>query len=502
MSTVIDGGIPRYDLHIGGHAAPAAEGALLPSLNPTSGDVWANLADAGARDVDAAVEAAATAFYSAAWRGLSASKRGRILMRMAEATLEHADELARLESTDNGKLFREMQAQLNALPEWLYYFGGLADKIEGRVIPLSRQSVLNYTLREPVGVVAAIVPWNSPLLLTAMKVAPALAAGNTVVIKPSEHASVSILRAAAIWEEAGLPAGVVNVVTGGPETGKALVEHPQVAKISFTGGPGAGAQLAATAGSRLIPCTLELGGKSANIVFADANLDAAHSGVLAGIYGAAGQTCVAGSRALIHESIFDDFVAGLVKRAESVRLGDPFDARTEMGPIATTQQLQKIETMVGSAKDRGLEMLAGGDHAAIEGFPRGLFYRPTIVGRTTPEDPLFQEEVFGPVLAVIPFKDADDAVRLANRTRYGLAAGVWTENVRQAHETAQRLQAGTVWINTYRAITYNSPFGGYVGKQSGLGRENGLEGLEPYLQTKSVWCELSRDIPDPFTLKV
>lgn len=503
MSSGSAGQEEAFDLYINGQSVEAAGGARIPSLNPTTGENWATIADATEADVAAAVEAAAAAFESPAWRGLSATRRGRLVMRMGDATLAHAEELAKLETTENGKLYKEMLAQLKALPDWFYYYGGLADKIEGRVVPLNRTSVFNYTRREPIGVVAAIVAWNSPLLLTVMKIAPALAAGNTVVIKPSEHASASIVRAAKIWEEeAGIPPGVVNVVTGGPQVGKALIEHPGVAKISFTGGPGAGAAIAATAGSRLVGTTLELGGKSANIIFGDANLEAAHSGVLAGIYGAAGQTCVAGSRALVHESIFDEFVGDLVERTERIKLGDPFDPETEIGPIATVPQLEKVKTMVGAAADRGLEILAGGREDEIEQFPNGLFYRPTIVSRPGRADELFQEEVFGPVLAVIPFSTAEEAIELANSTQYGLAAGVWTENVRLAHEAAAALKAGTVWINTYRAITYNTPFGGYAGTKSGLGRENGIEGLDPYLQSKSVWCELSTDVPDPFTLKV
>jgi acyl-CoA reductase-like NAD-dependent aldehyde dehydrogenase len=383
--------------------------------------------------------------------------------------------------------------------DFLYYFGGLADKIEGRVIPLDRTSVLNYTLREPLGVVGVIVPWNSPTFLTIMSVCPALAAGNTLVLKPSEVTSGSAFELARLAEEAGIPPGVINVVTGGREAGEALVEHEGIAKISFTGSELGGRAIAAKAGSRLAGVTLELGGKSANIVFGDADLARAEAGVLAGIFAAAGQTCVAGSRAFVHESIYEQLRERLVKRARAIKLGDPLLAETQMGPVATTAQLQKDQQMIERAVAEGAEVLAGGKRARVAGFDKGLFFEPTILHKAGLGNHIMNEEVFGPVLALTPFRDDEEVLRMANATRFGLAAGVWTSNLTRAHTMARRLQAGTVWINTYRALTFNSPFGGF--KSSGLGRANGMESVEQYLQTKSVWVEMSEEVQDPFVLR-
>jgi aldehyde dehydrogenase (NAD+) len=332
-----------------------------------------------------------------------------------------------------------------------------------------------------------------------MAAGPALAAGNTVVVKPSEVTSASMIEVARLAVEVGFPQGALNVVTGLRETGEALVRHPLVGKIALTGGPAAGRAVAAIAAERLVPVTLELGGKSANIVFADADLDMAEAGVLAGIFAAAGQTCVAGSRVLVHASIEDELFDRLRKRAASVVVGNPMDDATQMGPLATPEQLAKVESFVAEARDGGAEIVAGGERVRVDEFPSGFFYRPTIVSGAPAESRLAQEEIFGPVLAVFPFETDEEAVRLANGTPYGLAAGLWTESVQRAHLVARHLQAGTVWVNMYRAMAPQSPFGGY--KASGLGRQNGLEGIEEYLQTKSVWVELSREVQDPFVLK-
>ena len=490
----------EYRLLIGGEDVPAASGATFDALNPTSGENWATHALGGGEDVDRAVGAAQAAFASEAWRGLSATRRGRLLMRLGDLIAERAEEIAAVEVAANGKLYKEMLAQLRVIPEWLYYFGGLADKLEGRVIPLDRTSVLNYTLREPLGVVGIIIPWNSPVLLTMYSLAPALAAGNTVVLKPSEHASASVLEALRLAGEAGFPPGVVNVVTGEREAGEALVDHPDVAKIAFTGSETTGKQIAARAGSRLARVTLELGGKSPNIVFADAALDAAEAGVLAGIFAAAGQSCVAGSRALLQREIYDELLERVERRARGIVLGDPMDGATEMGPIANVPQLERVERMVEAARAEGASVVAGGTRAAVAEHPHGLFYEATILEGVGNEATIAQDEVFGPVLTVLPFETEEEAAALANATRFGLAAGVWTRDVKRAHRVARQLQAGTVWVNTYRAITYNSPFGGY--KESGFGRVNGAEAIDGYLQTKSVWVELSDEVQDPFVMKV
>ena len=489
----------HYRLLIGGEDVDAANGETFESLNPTTGRPWATLAFGGTEDVDRAVRAAGSAFESEAWRALSPTRRGRLLMRLADLIADRAEEIARIEVADNGKLYKEMRAQLRVIPDWLYYFGGLADKVEGRVIPLDRTSVLNYTLREPLGIIGIIVPWNSPVLLTMYSLCPALAAGNTVVVKPSEHASASILETLRLADEAGFPPGVVNVVTGTGAAGAALVAHPGVAKISFTGSETTGKTIAAAAGARLAGTTMELGGKSPNIVFADAPIEAAEAGLLAGIFAAAGQTCVAGSRALLQRPVYDELLERITERAAGVVLGDPMDDATQMGPIANVPQLARIEEMVAAAKDGGARV-AGGARAAVSGFEDGLFFSPTVVDGVGNDAPIAQDEVFGPVLTALPFDTEEEAIAIANDTRFGLAAGVWTSDVKRAHRVARRLKAGTVWINLYRAITFNSPFGGY--KESGYGRVNGAEAIDGYLQTKSVWCELSEEIQDPFVMKV
>src|SRR6185437_5405598 len=359
--------VRRFDNHIGGERVPPAEGRRFVSTNPTTGKPWGEFAESSRADVDRAV-AAARAAFDGAWSRLSPTRRGRLLMGWGDRIAEHAEEIAAIETQQNGKLVAEMRAQAKAVKDFLYYFGGLADKAEGRVIPLERASVLNYTLREPLGVVGVIVPWNSPTFLTIMNVAPALAAGNTVVIKPSEVTSASAFELARLAEEAGFPPGVVNVVTGAREAGEALVEHPGVAKISFTGSEAGGKAIAARCGARLASCTLELGGKSPNIVFDDANLDQAEAGVLAGIFAAAGQTCVAGSRAYVHEQVYDEMRERLVKRARSIRLGDPLRSETQMGPVATRAQLEKDRSMVERAVSEGAQVLTGARRAAVEGF--------------------------------------------------------------------------------------------------------------------------------------
>jgi acyl-CoA reductase-like NAD-dependent aldehyde dehydrogenase len=491
--------LEEFHNHIGGRSVPGRAGARFTSINPANGQPWGSFTESDADDVDIAVRAAQDAL-AGAWGQLSATRRGRLLMAWGERIAQHSEQIARLESAQNGKLLAEMKAQANVVKEWLYYFGGLADKIEGRVIPLERRSVLNYTLREPLGVVGVIVPWNSPTFLTIMSCAPALAAGNTVVLKPSEVTSASAFELARLAEEAGIPAGVVNVVTGARAAGEALVDHPGVAKICFTGSDGAGRAIAARAGARLASCTLELGGKSPNIVFDDARVDNAVAGLLSGIFAAAGQTCIAGSRAYVHEKIYDEVVDRLVQRARGIRLGDPLAPDTQMGPAATAAQLQKNESMVAKALQAGAELLHGGHRATAHELQGGYFFEPTILHRAGDANPIMQDEVFGPVLAVTPFRDEDEVVAKANGTRFGLAAGVWTRDLQRAHTMARRLQAGTVWINTYRAMAFNSPFGGF--KDSGIGRVNGMESVEQFLQTKSVWCETSDEIQDPFVLKV
>ena len=421
------------------------------------------------------------------------------MMRLGDLIADHSDEIAEYETRENGKLLREMAGHLRIVPEWLYYFGGWADKIEGRVVPVDRSNTLTYTRHEPLGVVAIISPWNSPVLITMMMVASAIAAGNAVIVKPSEFTSAGPLLALRLAEQAGFPPGIINVLTGAGDVGEMLVNHPGIAKIGFTGGSATGKKIAAAAGSRLARCTLELGGKSANIVFADSDLKAAEAGVLAAIFAATGQTCIAGSRLLIQEEIYDRFLARIIERANSIKIGDPNDPDTQMGPIATQPQLELVEKFINDARAAGARILAGGSRASVSGLEAGLFFQPTVIDGVPNESKIAQEEVFGPVLTVFPFRNEQDAIEIANQSRYGLAAGVWTSDLKRGHRVAHELQAGTVWVNTYRAYSAAAPFGGY--KDSGIGRSNGRESLFEYLQTKTVWCELGDKIHDPFVIR-
>ncbi|GAA1607564.1 aldehyde dehydrogenase [Actinoplanes couchii] len=486
--------------HIGGEKVAPSSGACFDSTNPATREILYSAARGNAEDVDKAVQAARRAFENPAWRDMSQTGRGRLLRRLAELVAENADELARTESLDNGKLLREMRGQLTTLPEYYHYYSGLADKIQGDVIPTSDRAVLNYTMREPLGVVGAITPWNSPLTLTTSKLAPALCAGNTVVIKPSEYTSASVLRLAELADEAGFPAGVVNVVTGfGAEAGQALVDHPDIAKISFTGSTGTGSRIAASVASRFLGSTLELGGKSPNIVFEDANIHNAAMGVIAGVFAAAGQTCIAGSRVFAHRSVYDELLERVATRAAGIKIGDPLLADTELGPLAFADQQSKVAGYVDIGRAEGARVLTGGNVTDGGGLG-GYFYQPTVLVDVDNDMRVVREEIFGPVVAVMPFDTEDDVVRLANDTEYGLAAGVWTKDLGRAHRMANRLQAGTVWVNTYRAMSPMSPRQGY--KNSGVGIEHGQETIKEYTQLKSVWINTSdAPVADPFVMR-
>ncbi len=490
--------LPEYRLFIGGEWVDAVSGETFDTVDPATGAAWARVPEAGAADVDAAVRAARAALADPAWADLTAAERGRLLRRLADVLRRDAEELAVLESTDNGKLLRETRAQCLAIADHIDYFAGAADKIEGCVIPSGKPNFLVYTQAVPIGVVGLLLPWNSPLFLTMFKLAPALAAGCTVVIKPSEATPVTALELGRRIAEAGFPAGVVNVVTGsGPAPGQALTAHPGVDKISFTGSTRTGIAVAKSALDHLAPTDLELGGKSANIVFEDADLDAAANGVVAGIFAATGQTCIAGSRLVVHEDVREPLLERLVARARTIKLGDPKDPETEMGPIATEAQHAKIASMIGDAVDAGARVLVGAGNGVT--LPeRGRFAAPTILADVAPEATIAQEEVFGPVLIVQPFRDEDEAVALANGTAYGLAAGLWTSDVRRAHRVAARVRAGTVWVNSYRVLSYAVPFGGFG--FSGVGRENGFEAIRSFTETKSIWVELTGATRDPFVL--
>jgi (Z)-2-((N-methylformamido)methylene)-5-hydroxybutyrolactone dehydrogenase len=492
--------LPQYRMFIGGEWLAAKSGEWFESYDPYAGKPWALVARGGPADVDAAASAAHAAFTSGDWPKLKPTQRGVLLRRLGDLVARDAEKLAALEVRDNGKLIAEMGAQLRYLPQWYYYYGGLADKIEGSVIPIDKADVFNFTRYEPVGVVAAITPWNSPLLLTSWKLAPALAAGCTIVVKPSEHTSVSMLEFCKLIEEAEFPKGVVNVVTGfGNEVGEPLVAHPKVSKIAFTGGEMGGQKVYELAAKGLKKVTLELGGKSPNIVFDDANMDDAVKGVISGIFAATGQTCIAGSRLLVHQSIHNSFSDRLVAMASTARMGNPMNPDTQVGPVTTRPQYEKILNYIGIAQKEGAQLALGGKPAARPECGEGWFIEPTIFSGVNNQMRIAREEVFGPVLSIIPFRDDDEAIAIANDSPYGLAAGVWTTSIKRAIRARERLEAGSVWVNTYRAVSYMSPFGGY--KRSGLGRENGQDAIFSYLQTKSVWISTAEEVPNPFVMR-
>jgi aldehyde dehydrogenase (NAD+) len=495
--------LPRFDAYINGEKVAPSSGKYFETVDPYASKPWAEVARSGEKEANMAVDAAYAAFTTGEWPSLSASQRGAVLRKLGDVFAANAQELAEYEVRDNGKLISEMAAQCNYIPQWYYYYGGLADKIEGSVVPIDRPDTFNYTRHEPIGVVAAITPWNSPLLLTTFKLAPALAAGCTVVVKPSQSTSTSILRFMELVHEAGiLPPGVINILPGfGTEVGTILVEHPKVAKIAFTGGTDSGAEVYQKAAKGVKRCTLELGGKSPNIVFDDAEIDNAVKGVISGIFAATGQTCIAGSRCLVQDSIYDEFVGKLVDFAKTARMGNPMEMDTQVGPVTTTAQYEKILGYIQIAKDEGAEtLLGGGPGSGPECGDSKQFVQPTIFGGVTNDMRIAQEEVFGPVLSMIRFKDEDEAIAIANDIIFGLASGVWTQSIKRAIKVSNALNAGTVWVNTYRAVSYLSPFGGY--KQSGLGRENGIEGIQGYLQTKSVWISTAEDVPNPFIIRL
>src|SRR5665213_314589 len=490
----------EFRMTINGELVAAASGEWDDSIDPFTGTPWAKIPVANDSDVDRAVGAAHSAFTGGAWAGMPGKTRAKLMRNLAERIDAHAQELSYIESIDNGKLLREMSGQMAGLPEWYYFFAGMADKLNGETIGDDR-AYLKYTQRQPVGVVASITPWNSPLLLLAFKLAPALAAGCTVVAKPAEQASASTLAFAALFEEAGFPPGVFNVIAGPGAVGARLVADRRVSKVAFTGSTATGIRVAHGAADHLASVSLELGGKSPHIVFADAvraDRAAVVNGVLAGIFAATGQTCVAGARLFVEESVHDELVDALAARATTIRLGDPLVSDTEMGPIAFEAHMEKVLGYIDAGVDAGAEVAAGGKRPDSPELANGYFVEPTVLSRVNNTMAVAREEIFGPVLSVIPFTDESTMLAEANDSEYGLAAGVWTNDIRRAHRVAAKLDVGTVWVNSYRALAYDTPFAGR--KMSGLGVENGLDTMREYTQLKSVWVELTGKTRDPFSL--
>jgi aldehyde dehydrogenase (NAD+) len=479
----------QKQLFINNEWRPAAGGKTLDVINPATEEVIATVPSAEQSDVDAAV-AAARGALDRSWARISARDRGKLLWKLGEKLLERADEIAALETLHNGKpIFESRNIEIPASAECFQYYAGWADKIHGETIPV-RGNYLSYTLREPVGVVAAIVPWNFPLLLTAWKVAPALACGNTVIIKPASQTPLTALALAEVAQQAGIPPGVVNVVTGpGAAVGQMLVEHPGIDKIAFTGDTSTGREIMRRSAETVKRITLELGGKSPNIVFPDADLEAAVRGATTGIFYGKGEVCAAGSRLLVDKSIRDEFVDKVAARAKKMTPGDPMDPKTRLGAISSKKQLDTDLRYIEIAKKEGATLVAGGERTDI-GTGKGFFLQPTVFAGVTPEMTIAREEIFGPVLATIEFADVEEAIARANQSSYGLAAAVWTKDIKKAHYVARKLQAGTVWINTYNVYDTAAPFGGY--KQSGFGREMSQHALEHYTQVKSVWVDLNQ----------
>ncbi len=491
------GQIKTCQMLIDGAWVDASDGQTFASLSPITGQPWAMIPEATATDIDRAVQAADRAFTSGPWATMTPSQRGKCLRKLGDLLADASEALGQAETLDTGKMLKETRWQAKYIAEFFHFYAGAADKLSGEVLPIDKPDMFVFAHREPLGVVAAIVPWNSQLFLSAVKLGPALAAGNTVVLKASEHASVPMLEFGRLIEQAGFPPGVVNIVTGHAEAGRVLTSHPLVARISFTGGPTAARHIIHNSAENFAEVSLELGGKSPFIVFEDADLDSAVNGSIAGIFGATGQSCVAGSRLLLHRSIADAFLEKMVAAAKAIVIGDPLDDATQMGPLCTEGQLRHIETQVALAQSEGAKLLTGGQQPPGLG---GTYYEPTILDCPSPDLTIVDTELFGPVLSVLRFDTEDHAIQLANSSKHGLAAGIFTLNGARQMRVARAVRAGIVWVNTYRAVSPIAAFGGVKG--SGYGRESGFQAMFDYTRAKTIWVNTSSEpIANPFVMR-
>ena len=491
--------LKQYQMYVDGQWVDARNSKTFESLNPATGEPWASIPEASASDVDRAVKAAHRAFTEGPWATMTATERGKLLRRLGDVLANHSESLGLAETTDTGKLLKETKWQARYISDFFHYYAGLADKVHGETLPIDRPNMWTMTVREPLGVVAAVVPWNSQLFLVAVKIGPALAAGNAVVLKASEHASAPMLEFAKVFEEAEFPPGVMNIVTGfGDPCGKALTSHPLVDRISFTGGPETARHVVRNSADNFAEVSLELGGKSPVLVFEDADMESATNGVLLSIFSASGLSCVAGSRLFLHERIHNEMLDRIASRTKTIRIGDPVEEQSQMGPLATRAQLENIERTLDDATSHGATLVHGGRQPPD--LAKGWYYEPTIVDCPHQDLGVVQQELFGPVVSVLRFRDEHEALMLANKSRFGLAAGVFTRDVGRALRVTKALRSGIVWVNTYRVVSPLAPFGGY--KDSGYGRESGLDAIYDYTRPKTVWVNTSPDpIADPFVMQ-
>ncbi len=490
--------IKNYQMLINGDWVDSSDGGTFDSVNPTTGEIWSRIPEATEADVNLAVETAHLAFTKGPWSKLTPTERGKCLRKLGDLLAEKSEGLGRTESIDTGKMLKETRWQAKYIADFFHFFAGCADKVNGETLPIDKPDMFVFTKREPLGVVAAVVPWNSQLFLVAVKLGPALAAGNTVVLKASEHASAAMLDFGKLIKEAGIPPGVVNIVTGhGEPCGRALTGHPLVARVSFTGGPSAARHVLENVKRNFAEVSLELGGKSPFIVFDDANIESAVNASIAGIFGATGQSCVAGSRLYLHEGIADEFLEKITALTRQIVIGDPLAEETQMGPLCTISQLENIQREVAYAQEQGGKILVGGKQPEGMG---GLFYEPTIIECPRQDLRIVDTELFGPVLSVQRFKTEEEVLELANDSELGLAAGIFTQNAARSLRMANAVRAGIVWVNTYRVVSPIAEFGGVKG--SGHGRESGFQAIYDYTRPKTIWMNTSDEpMANPFVMR-